>query len=162
MARTVVGRPMSASEVEFGRGMSAGEAAVAPDWQSWAIDCLDDEQLSHCGHLDCKVLNPGCTYCREIAEHVAEHRLSRPDRMCEFCAGWRRSARALAKLVWTKEASLGSWWSISGALWELIGCDGAKIMLRDARGAPRWVADREFYQLVTSGKAYPGDGASVG
>lgn len=65
MARTVIGRPMSASEVEFGREMSAGEAAVAPDWQSWAIDCLDDEQLSHCGHLDSKVLNPGCTYCRD-------------------------------------------------------------------------------------------------
>lgn len=66
---------MSAAEIELGREMSTGEANVAPDWQSWAIDCLDDEQLSHCGHLDCKILSRSCTCCQEISEHVAKHPL---------------------------------------------------------------------------------------
>lgn len=162
MARAMAGPPMTTAEVDVGREMSTGEANVAPDWQSWAIDCLDDEQLSHCGHLDCKILSPSCTYCREISEHVAKHRLSSPDRWCEFCAGWRRSARELTKLVWTKGVLLGMWWSISDAPWEVVGCDGAKIMFRSANGVSRWVADRDLYLLVTSGEAQPGEAEPVG
>lgn len=53
-------------------------------------------------------------------------------------------------------------WSISDAQWEVAGCDGAKIMLRSATGGSQWVADRDLYLLVTSGKAQPSEAETVG
>jgi hypothetical protein len=75
------------------RGMTTIETRWAPDWTEWAMNCLDDEQLSHCGHLDTNTIYEDCTYCLDLVTHAEHHTMSAPDRWCEFCEDWRRIAR---------------------------------------------------------------------
>lgn len=65
--------------------MTEGERGIAPDWQSWAMDCLTDAQLSHCGHLDCGVVVDGCEFCAELVAHIG-HELGQVAPDCEWCS----------------------------------------------------------------------------
>jgi hypothetical protein len=55
------------------RSFTATEASCAPLWDQWAMECLTDEQVSHCGHLGALELVDGCEWCAELARHVRKH-----------------------------------------------------------------------------------------
>lgn len=74
------------------------ERAAAPLWQEWALECLDNQQLSHCGHLDEQLIVPTCPYCAEWVAH-ATHTRERPDPTCDDCSGWIAENRQSAALL---------------------------------------------------------------
>ena len=66
------------------RAATAPEIAISPIWQEFAMECLDNQQLSHCGHLDTATIVPGCPYCAEWVAH-ATHTRDAPVRTCDDC-----------------------------------------------------------------------------
>jgi hypothetical protein len=72
------------------RAATDAEMRSRNDWQSFAMECLEDEEISHCGHLDSATIVDGCTYCAQWTTH-AKHSPSSPDPQCVDCAEWRRS-----------------------------------------------------------------------
>lgn len=55
------------------RPMTEPELVRVPDWRSWAVDQLEDDELSHCGHLDYGVIEADCRHCEELVRHLRAH-----------------------------------------------------------------------------------------
>lgn len=70
------------------RPMTDRERHIRQDWQTFAMDCLTDDQVAHCGHLDMAVIVVGCEFCEEIVAHQLHD--ESPDRTCEFCEAYFR------------------------------------------------------------------------
>lgn len=159
--------------VALERPMTADEAAVpgTGDWMSFAVDCLDNEQLSHCGHLDCGTIDETCRYCREITDHAREHTMSHPDRFCNACEPWRRATEDLTHSRWSTAlgVTLGSWWLIDGTPWQIVhsyererlwhepindaGLGPLGLELRSASGQKRTITDYHLHELAGTGAA---------
>jgi hypothetical protein len=68
------------------RAMSEAECAVRPDWQTWAMECLTDQQVGHCGHLGSALIVDGCEWCAELSMHATEHTAGTEGYLtCDLC-----------------------------------------------------------------------------
>ncbi|MGI6797744.1 hypothetical protein [Gordonia sihwensis] len=143
-------------------------APTGPSWMMWALDRLDDDELAHCGHLDMCVVDPQCRFCEEIIDHLRAHTMQAPAPFCELCERWRYEASILQASWLASEigATLGSWWTVDGGSWQLVGCvergDMPTVTLHSTNGDYKDLTVSHLNYLIGLGRARVAivDGAS--
>lgn len=88
-------------DVEMGEPTGWGDDRVAtPEIQAarpvrsgaWVMDVvLEDGEVSHCGHIDERVVVPTCPHCQEDVEHVLHLRAGVRVAGCGTCVAYDRS-----------------------------------------------------------------------
>lgn len=110
------------------------------------MDCLDSEQISHCGHLDSAVIVAGCQYCDELTRH-APHTRDKPEPGCLDCAVWIAEDRESRK--WLAERYRPNRDVSADLLHRPVQYRGRTYLLRRVYGTEPWTLGVELADPAT-------------
>lgn len=122
------------------------EKAISPFWESWAMECLDNEQISHCGHLDSAVIVTGCQYCDELTRH-APHARDKPEPGCLDCLPWITEDRESRK--WLGERYRPNGDITADLLHRAVRYRGRSYLLRRVFGPDAWALTADLADPTT-------------